>query len=110
MKRRKPSKADLMSLQTAYKAFQATATARAMAWHDFGPNGTQAELDAIVKADADALKPVQVAWIKATSYVNSKDRWTLVGEGMVFAMLKEANLWDEPLDVTSTAWNATHPL
>ncbi len=94
--RTKPSKADLIALRDAYIKFKETAIDRAADWNNWGKHygkNLNYYFDCCDKADKDALKPVQQAWIKATSYVNSADRWLLVSEGMILTMLVEAKLW-----------------
>lgn len=107
-KRETPTPADLRALRDAYKAFESTAVARARAWRDIDKMSTNADVNAADKADADALEPVQRAWIKATSYVNSADRWPLVSEGMILNMLVEAKLWPGGLCVSEVAYQTVN--
>ena len=89
MGKRKPDPVDL--LREAYVRFGESAVERARAWAAALTNGA---IRAAEAADVRAFKPVQLAFIAATSGVNSEDRWPLVHEDLVVRYLTSVGKWD----------------
>ena len=79
-----PTKTDLQRVRNAYKKWQKDALLRNARWDAINCNTDVASCEAM---DAEEWKVVQVAFIKATSYVNSHNRWPLVLESYVVNML-----------------------
>lgn len=107
----KPKRADAVLVLTEYQRYHKAAKRFACQLRDFtGDEGDEA-LDAIIQADKKALKPVQMAWINATSYVNSADKWPLVTEQMIVDLLLDFKLWPRERGrrtVSEIAWEEAH--
>jgi hypothetical protein len=105
LKHDKPLRVDLEALAKAYKAFVPHVEKQFKAIRDFDAKTTQAESDKIFADAAEAFIPVQKAYIHATRYINSEDRWKLVSESMVYGMLEEAKLEFTPKMASSAVWD-----
>lgn len=79
-----PSKTALQNIHKAYKQWQAGAARRKVLLESVN---TDAEIADYLATEAAEWKVVQVAFIKGTSYINSYDKWQLVDERAVVALL-----------------------
>lgn len=80
----RPSKTALQKIHKAYKQWLAGAARRKVLLESANTN---AEIADYIAIDAAEWKVVQIAFIKGTSYINSHDKWPLVDERAVVALL-----------------------
>lgn len=109
--RKKSKKSDVLLVLVEYQGFAKAARKRAIAHRDFSPDGTYADLNNIETAADAVFKRVQMAWVNATGYVNSADRWPLVSEQMVVDLLIDFRLWPKEhgrRTYTEMVWAEAH--